>query len=143
MERQDELMNIGAVAKATGLATSALRYYEQEGLLTPTMRSEAGYRLYDGEAVERVRFIRSAQGVGFNLDDIRRLLDLERQGAGSCQADVQGLLERRLAQVDKKMRELKRVRTALGRALDRCRRSNGECAVISEISPRKNNRRRP
>ena len=95
MERQDELMNIGAVAKATGLATSALRYYEQEGLLAPTMRSGAGYRLYDGKAVERVRFIRSAQGVGFNLDDIRTLLDPEQQGTGSRQADVQSLLERR------------------------------------------------
>lgn len=143
MQRQDELMNIGAVAKATGLATSALRYYEQEGLLAPTMRSGAGYRLYDGEAVERVRFIRSAQGVGFNLDDIRTLLDLEQQGTGSSQADVQGLLERRLAQVDEKMKELKRVQAGLGRALDRCRRSKGECSVIGEFSPRKNKRRLP
>lgn len=137
MERQDELMNIGAVAKATGLATSALRFYEQKGLLAPTMRNGAGYRLYNGQAVEQVRFIRSAQGVGFNLDDIRTLLDLEQQDAGSSQADVQGLLERRLAQVDEKMKELKRVRTALGRALERCRGSNGECAVIREISPKR------
>ncbi len=133
----DGMMTIGEAAKAVGVATSVLRYYEDQGLLVPSARSDNGYRMYASKDVDRLRFIRSAQGVGFSLDDIRTLLNLEQQGSGSTQADVQGLLERRLALVDEKMKELKRVRTALGRALDRCRHSNGECAVINEISPKR------
>lgn len=133
----EELMTIGQVANATGLSSTTLRFYEREQILAPTQRSNAGYRLYDPAAVERLQFVRSAQAVGFTLDDIRTLLDLEQDRGPSCQAEVQLLLTRRLAEVVKKMKELKRVQAALGRALDRCRRSNGECAVLKEISPKK------
>ena len=85
--RTDELMTIGEVARAVGVATPTLRYYEQEGLLSPTTRSRAGYRLYDAQAIEQLRFIRSAQAVGFTLDDIRTLLSLDAGNAKSCQAE--------------------------------------------------------
>ena len=142
MARTEGLMTIGRVARAAGVATTTLRYYERVGVLSPKDRNGAGYRLYDGETVERLQFIRSAQAVGFSLDDIRALLDLNRQGRKTCQAEVQRLLEQRLAEVDKKLHDLKRVRGALGRALNRCRRSRGECAVLRELSPKKSKRRR-
>ena len=88
-----------------------------------------------------MRFIRSAQAVGFTLDDIRTLLNLDATGTKSCQAEVQHLLEQRLAEVDEKMKDLKRVQVALGRALDECRHSNGECAVIKRIRPTRKRRR--
>ncbi len=137
----DHLMTIGQVAQATGVTTPTLRYYEEEGILSPTTRSRAGYRLYDAQAVEQLRFIRSAQAVGFTLDDIRTLLNLDATGTKSCQAEVQHLLEQRLAEVDEKMKDLKRVQVALGRALDECRHSNGECAVIKRIRPTRKRRR--
>ena len=56
-------LTIGEVARAAGVATTTLRYYEREGLLAPTERSRAGYRLYDDGAVERLAFIRAAQAV--------------------------------------------------------------------------------
>ena len=65
------LMSIGQLAREAGVAATALRYYEREGVLAPTVRSRAGYRLYSREAVEQLGFIRSAQAVGFTLDDIR------------------------------------------------------------------------
>ena len=136
----ERLMTIGQVAKAAGLSATTLRYYEREQILAPTDRSQAGYRLYDPDAVERLRFVRSAQAVGFTLDDIRTLLELEQDRGPACQGEVQRLLQRRLADVDEKMNELKRVQAALGRALDRCRRSNGECAVMKEIGPKKRRR---
>lgn len=123
------------------MAASTLRYYEREGLVRPTERSDAGYRLYDGDAVERLQFIRAAQAVGFTLDDIRALLELDSGDTRTCQAEVQPLIERRMAEIDRKVKDLKRVRAALGRALDRCRRSNGECAVLKELSPVRNKRR--
>jgi hypothetical protein len=70
VRRDVELMSIGQVAKATGVATTALRYYEREGVLTPTLRSRAGYRLYSRRALEQLEFIRAAQAVGFTFDDV-------------------------------------------------------------------------
>ena len=133
--QQDQLLTIGEVARTAGVATPTLRYYEEEGLLSPTTRSRAGYRLYDAPAIERLGFIRSAQAVGFTLDDIRTLLRLDAGNARSCQAEVQGLLKQRLAEVNEKMKDLKRVQQSLGQALGRCQRSNGECEVLKEIRP--------
>ena len=137
----NQLMTIGQVAQATGVTTPTLRYYEEEGILSPTTRSRAGYRLYDAQAVEQLRFIRSAQTVGFTLDDIRTLARLEGASGKSCKAEVRRLLEQRLAEVNEKMKDLKRIQQALGQALDRCQRSNGECKVLKEIRPARKRRR--
>ena len=69
------LLTIGQLAKHAGLRTSALRYYEEQGLLVPAERSDAGYRLYKPEAEETLRFIQRAQRLGFALEDIRILLE--------------------------------------------------------------------
>ena len=69
-----KLQTIGQIAKRVGLRTSALRYYEEQGLLTPVARSKAGYRLYDESAEQTLRFIQRAQRLGFSLTDIRTLL---------------------------------------------------------------------
>ncbi len=127
---EQRLMSIGQVAQAVGVATTALRYYEREGILSPTNRSNAGYRLYDETAVRRLRFVRSAQAVGFTLDDIRSLLQVD--GESSCK-EVQRLIERRLAEGNAKLADLKRVRTALAGALARCRKSGRSCAVLADL----------
>ncbi|HEY1408877.1 MAG TPA: MerR family transcriptional regulator [Promineifilum sp.] len=68
------MLTIGALARQVGLRTSALRYYEAEGLLTPAGRTEAGYRLYDPSDVDTLRLIQRAQRLGFSLSEIRTLL---------------------------------------------------------------------
>ena len=129
---KNELMSIGQVARAAGVATTTLRYYEREGVLIPTGRSEAGYRLYDQRAVEQLAFIRSAQAVGFTLEDIHMLLNLD--GAQkSKKKDVQALIEKRLVDVEQKMNDLKRVSTALRNAREKCLRSDGACPVIKDL----------
>ncbi len=137
MKPEKELFTIGQAAHAVGVPATTLRYYEREGVLGPAVRSRAGYRLYDAAAVERLEFIRSAQAVGFTLDDIRALLQLDGESTKTCRGEVQRRLTQRLTEVEKKMKELKRVRAALGRALDRCRASNGECAVMKDLRPKK------
>jgi len=134
--RSNNFFAISQLARLCGVPTTTLRYYEREHILAPTVRSQAGYRLYDSRAVEQLKFIRSAQAVGFTLGDIRVLLELEKGNKKSCQAEVQRLLAQRLRDVEDKMKELRRVREALGRSLDRCRRSNGECAVLKELRPK-------
>lgn len=135
MSRSENLLTIGGLAKAAGLKATALRYYERERLLSPAGRSGAGYRLYDHDSVERVRFIRSAQAVGFTLEDIRSLLVLESGQEGRCKHEVQELIERRLSEIEIKMNDLKRVKARLSRALSRCRKSAGECPVLHELKP--------
>ena len=128
---------IGELAHAAGVPTTTVRYYERAGLLMPTARSGAGYRLYGRAALERLRFIRAAQGVGFALDDINALLELETNGTDLCQTEVAGLLEKRLVETEARLRDLKQVKAHLSAALTKCRSSNGECAVMKELSSKR------
>ncbi len=137
MERSNPLMTIGQVARTAGVATTTLRYYEREGILRATIRNGAGYRLYDARAVERLRFIRAAQGIGFTLDDIRALGQL---GAEAPCQEVQTLIERRLAAVDAKLADLKRIQATLAEALERCRKSDRTCAVVADLKKSYNQR---
>ena len=70
-------LRVSEVASAAHVSVQTLRYYERRGLfrIVP-QRSASGYREYDSDAVQRVRFIRKAQDVGFTLDEIRELLEL-------------------------------------------------------------------
>lgn len=131
-------LTIGEVAQSAGVATTTLRYYERKGLLSPTDRSRAGYRLYDNSAVERLEFIRAAQAVGFTLDDIRALLQLN--GDSPCK-QVQALIGRRMAEVDEKLADLRRVRATLADALERCRKSKKGCAVVANLKRKRGIRR--
>ena len=139
MTQGDSLqMTIGQIAAAIGVPATTLRFYEREGLLSPTDRSRAGYRLYDDGAVQRLEFIRAAQGVGFTLDDIRALLELN--GDSPCKK-VQSLIERRLAEVDEKLADLRRVRSTLADAFERCRKSKKGCAVVADLKRKREKRR--
>jgi DNA-binding transcriptional MerR regulator len=93
------------LARRTGLRTSALRYYEELGLLFPTGRTASGYRLYDPEAEQTVRFIQQAQRLGFSLNDIRALLSGVRQETLSDETVVQ-IAERRLLDLERRLTEL-------------------------------------
>ena len=67
-------MRIGELAKAGAVSTSLLRYYEEQGLLSPTTRTETGYRLYGSEAIGRLGFIQRAKSLGLTLREIRQLV---------------------------------------------------------------------
>ena len=75
MDKNENLLTIGQLAKQVGVRTSTLRFYEQKELLIPLGRTESGYRLYSPEAAQRIRLIQRAQRLGFSLSDIRPLLD--------------------------------------------------------------------
>ncbi len=129
---EEELLSIGQLAREAGVAATALRYYEREGVLNPTVRSRAGYRLYDRQAVEQLGFIRSARAVGFTLDDIRTLVGFDGAPERS-KKEVQGLIETRLGELAEKMRDLRRVQAALAKALQKCQHSAGECPVLKDL----------
>jgi MerR family copper efflux transcriptional regulator len=90
-------LTIGQLAKRVGLRTSALRYYEEQGLLHHKDRTRSGYRLYDPEAEQILRFIKRAQRLGFSLSDIRTLLEGWQSGNLSDEAIIRTAEARHLA----------------------------------------------
>jgi DNA-binding transcriptional MerR regulator len=78
------VLTIGRLAERSGVPISTLRYYERLGLLRPQRRSEGGFRIYGEEAVERLRFIKSAQALGIPLRDVRRILAVRDEGLAPC-----------------------------------------------------------
>jgi DNA-binding transcriptional MerR regulator len=111
---------ISALAGSFGLRADTLRYYERLGLLHPTERTGAGYRLYDDEAVERLGFIRETQRMGLRLADIKELLDVRDRGRCPC-GHTETLVSRRMAEVEAEIAQLQALR---GHLLDLQRRNN-------------------
>jgi len=105
-------LTIGKVARRAGLAIDTVRYYEREGLLNKPARTASGYRHYSSDAVARLRFIRQAKELGFTLSEIKELLALRVAPGKSC-ADVRAHAEAKIADVDRRIASLKRVRGAL------------------------------
>ncbi|MBN1640788.1 MAG: MerR family transcriptional regulator [Anaerolineae bacterium] len=98
-------LTIGQLARRVGMRTSALRYYEAEGLLSPDDRSDAGYRLYNPQAERTLRFIQQAQHLGFSLADIRTMLDQMEQG-GLSGAQLAVLARQRFLDLERRLTEL-------------------------------------
>lgn len=109
-------LQISDLARAADVPVSTIRYYERIGLLTPTARSEAGYRLYNDKSVDEVRFIRRAQALGFTLPEIAGLLSLSRTGVAPCD-EVVRLGRQHLAALDEKLARLTRFRGQLQTAV--------------------------
>jgi DNA-binding transcriptional MerR regulator len=126
---------IGQLARAAGVPTSTVRYYERVGLLQPAGRTAGNYRLYDEGAFEQLRFIRAAQATGFVLEDIIYLLNFRPDDPAVCH-DVQVLIEERLADLEKRMADLRHVERVLRATLQRCRKTEwqGRCQVIERLT---------
>jgi len=106
-------MRIGELARLSGVRASALRYYEQLGLLSEPGRTESGYRMYDEDAVDRLAFIRAAQAVGLTLAEVRQVLGVRDAGEAPCRVATD-LIENRHAAVGAKIAELRRLERELG-----------------------------
>jgi len=130
----DAKYTIGGLARAAGVPTSTVRYYERRELLRSEGRSRGNYRLYGPGALERLRFVRSAQAAGFTLSDITLLLRFRDGDPAPCR-EVQGLITKRLTRVAEQIKQLKGVETMLQRWLGVCRRSErtGKCGVLDGL----------
>ena len=129
---------IGPLAKQAGVPTSTVRYYERRGLLRPDGRSEGNYRLYGEEALDRLRFVRSAQAAGFTLSNISALLRFRDGDAAPCR-EVQDLITVRLAQVVEQIDHLELVERMLGKWRTVCREAerSGRCGVLEGLAAKK------
>ena len=105
-------MQIGEVARRIGLATSAIRFYEEKGLIPEPERTEAGYRDYDPAVVDRLSFIRAGQAVGLTLAELGQVLQIRDRGESPCRHVIE-LLDTRLRDVDERIEDLLRLRRDL------------------------------
>lgn len=133
-------MRIGALADECGIPTRTVRFYESRRLLPEPIREPNGYRSYDRDAVERVRFIRRAQGAGLTLAEIGGVLDIRGEGRPPC-AHVTELLTSKLLDVELRIKELEILRTELqglverSRSLDPADCNAAEICQILELLP--------
>ncbi|MFN3865639.1 MAG: heavy metal-responsive transcriptional regulator [Demequina sp.] len=105
-------MRIGELAQRAGVTAKTVRYYESVGLLPDPGRTGSGYRDYDDEAIERLRFVRDAQAAGLTLKESRAILDMKAEGHGTCQ-HTRALLDRHLEDIDAQIASLQAARAEL------------------------------
>lgn len=132
---------IGWLAREAGVRVDTIRYYERRGLIPPPSRRDSGYREYTGEDLARVRFIRRAKELGFSLAEIAELLNLRVDRRKTC-ADVKREAERKMAQIDQRIAELARMRSALKGLAAACQGQGptSECPILDSVGQAPGNR---
>jgi MerR family mercuric resistance operon transcriptional regulator len=127
-----DTFTIARLAEAAGVGVETIRFYQRKGLLAEPVRPPGGIRRYAASDVARVRFIKAAQRLGFQLSEIAQLLRLD-DGAG-CR-DARRIAEEKLAEVRVRLSDLRRVESALGKLVRRCTTASGRvsCPLIASL----------
>lgn len=125
-------LSIGALAARANVGVETIRYYQRRGLLAVPLRPPRGVRTYSEDAADRVRFVKSAQGMGFTLDEVA---DLLRLADGTRCSDARRIAESRLATIRSRLSDMRRMAAALERAIADCERGHGRvaCPLIASL----------
>lgn len=114
------MIRIGELAHQSQVSRDTLRFYEKHGLITPSARTNAGYRLYAESDIKRIGFIVSAKKVGFTLNEIQQLLQLEvTKDIKSCQ-DVKEFVDHKIQLVNQQLIETRRIKKSLETLSEAC-----------------------
>lgn len=127
-------MRSGEVAQQAGVNPQTLRYYERRGLLKEPPRRPSGYRYYARDAVDRLRFVKRAQQLGFTLSEVEALLHLASGGPASCD-QARTMATEKIVELDTKIASLRAMRKALDRLIDTCDlpRGSRKCPLIDSL----------
>lgn len=141
------VFQIGTAAKTTGLSVDAIRFYQKSGLLKPSARTAAGYRLFTDAEIVELQFIARAQDLGFSLAEIKELLLFRNENGRAC-PEVRNLIRHKLQDIREKIAALTELESELSRAMRSCDRVlkahtsvQSGCPVIERISAGKMRRR--
>ncbi|PSJ45091.1 Zn(2+)-responsive transcriptional regulator [Zobellella taiwanensis] len=133
------MFRIGELARQFGIKADTLRFYEKEGLLSPSLRTAAGYRLYSEEDRNRLHFILRCKRVGFSLKDIDELLSLRISRCEVACREVKAVADAKLADVEERIRELEQFRHSLRLLSDACcggSESAEHCSILEALDGR-------
>lgn len=125
---------IGKVAERAKMNPRTIRYYETIGLLPAPQRGNNRYRIYSAGAVEILQFIRKAQGLGLRLSEIKELVELRRTGQQPC-VHVQALAERKIADLDERLKDLAALRKNLKDLLSHSKHQGTQGNVKAVVCP--------
>lgn len=126
-------MNIGDVAKATGISAKMIRYYENTGLIRAALRTYSGYRVYTENDIQTLRFVRRARDLGFTVKQVDDLLTLWRD-RDRASADVKQIAIGHVAELEKKMKELKEMTETLRHLASNCQGDNRpDCPILMSL----------
>ena len=125
---------ISGLARAAGVNVETIRFYQRRGLLIEPDKPLGGIRRYGEAEVARMLFIKAAQRIGFTLDEIAQLLQLDD---GTRCSEARTIAEHKLADVRQRLQDLQRIETALAQLVDRCasRRGQVNCPLIDALQP--------
>ena len=126
-------LSIGKLGERTGVNVETIRYYEKIGLLPEPGRSASGYRQYGDEHLRRLHFIRRGRDLGFSIEAIRELLRLAVHPEYPCQ-DADRMAAEHLAEVERKIAELEKLREALNGMVNCCAHTVAECRIIDALA---------
>jgi len=127
-------MNIGEAATETGVTAKSIRYYESIDLIPPAERSESGYRQYSDRDIQILHFIKRTRGLGFSVAEVAELLSLYRD-RNRASAEVKGIVEARLGEIDRKIAELDSIRATLRTLADRCHgNERPDCPILDDFA---------
>lgn len=129
---KDQELTIGTIARQAGVNVETIRFYHRRGLLPEPQKPLGGVRRYTEGDVARVRFIKSAQRLGFTLDEIGLLLRLDD---GTHCAEAREIAEHKLADVRAKLNDLRRIEAALQGLVEACQaqESKVSCPLIASL----------
>jgi DNA-binding transcriptional MerR regulator len=133
-------MQIGKAAQRTALTVDTIRFYEHRALLPKALRTTGQFRLYTSDDITRLNFIKQMQSLGFSLQQIKQLLELRDRGRYACE-QVSNLLNNKLIEIRRKIRELQKLEGELATDLRKCnrelkaRRSRAprQCPVLTDL----------
>jgi MerR family copper efflux transcriptional regulator len=128
------MMQIGRVAERSGVTAKTIRYYEEIGLISKPERTASGYRAYDKQDVEILRFVIRARSLGFSIKDVRNLLALY-EDRGRASTDVKNIALEHVDEIERKMAELDSIRRTLLHLAEECHGDDRpDCPIIDELA---------
>jgi MerR family mercuric resistance operon transcriptional regulator len=131
-------MTVGALAKQAGVKIDTIRYYERRGLLPKPPRTNSGYRTFTPASVDRLRFIKQAQALGFTLIEVNQLLALRLSPDMTC-TDVRKRAQSKVADIEQKIQSLQAMKQALQHLVSACAADGParKCSFLANLDQRK------
>jgi MerR family mercuric resistance operon transcriptional regulator len=135
MKAKNGTMTVGTVANRAEVKIDTIRYYERQGLLPKASRTRSGYRTFNEATVQRLRFIKNAQALGFTLKEVKQLLAMRVTGGSTC-SDLRDCAESKVADIERKIESLQAMKRALQQLVSACT-ANGpasECSFFENLN---------